>query len=1064
MKCPVCKKEVETDVIKCPHCNARIGIHCKHCNTINFVQNKKCKNCGEDLLKFCPICKAANFPDAVKCRKCGEILDKNVKINDLIPEQNASENINSKTETVTVNNNEVASKNVSNISQSELSPENNAPDTKDNSENIKQNTSNNFVQNPNINGIKFENTSQNQVPELEPLTVAGVSQNEAKILLKQAIYDDKKHIISLIGNKGFGKSTIIRSLVNDLNDPSIMCLVVECTQLSQLTAGGFLQSLFLNIFNLPSMCINSVQFQKSAYAFIKKNFSSLTDFEIYELINFLYPANEGNYEEVHENKIKTFNILNKVLNTIIGDSKCIFVIDNFQYTDGFSYEFMLKYLRNDSVYNNVKLVLTYDEYNPVKGKFYLPEHQDEDYTSDIVLAPLEYREMIAYIKQKKSAVKDFPPVTKPEVHQIFELSKGNPAFVEQTFALKIDCRMSNQPYEISANFEGIIGQRLALLSYLNTNIYNFVLTSAIMGNKINIALIKEILEIPDDEIQGIIKYLVEHDYIIPFSSIYYEFKCPYLWETIMSNVRLKESFMVINEKILNFLKEYTLNTVSILAIIAQNLKQPILALEIWTKIVRYCAYIGDINLYVVAQKQCLALINELDDKETLKIRYNISERLGKILTDIKPADAMEYLPDAINNAKLKDDTPKEIELLGYMKFCCNKVGNYSGEIECTDAVLEKVKDLSPLNIALLKCTKLNALLNIGNCGEIINIIDNEILPVFDEFFNNKPNNYDPILPFVFETWVKTYLILAKTLILQGNNRSFNVLNKLFEIIKNHKVEDELFICKCKLALALANTVKGDYKTSDKILEETIQTYHSNIMDNEAIIQWNFIDLTNRFLTKHYEGMPENLFQIVTFANNNGDNFTKNILKVYLGKIFKDNNLEEKAMDIFNEQIVYFAKEKMAFGALLTWYMITDATHSTEGVKEAIEIANKALEVAESPNIQNFYCQIMLRMTLAKCFMTISDFDSARINLNTSLEFAQKYDLQDLLSRIYYQYGNYYRELGSDDSPQQKQYINGARKMYGDSAQLAKLVGNGHLYSLTQTALDNLDEFIRSNKL
>lgn len=38
-----------------------------------------------------------------------------------------------------------------------------------------------------------------------------------------------------------------------------------------------------------------------------------------------------------------------------------------------------------------------------------------------------------------------------------------------------------------------------------------------------------------------------------------------------------------------------------------------------------------------------------------------------------------------------------------------------------------------LEIALVKCTKLNALLYIGNCGQIINMVDNEIMPVFDSY-------------------------------------------------------------------------------------------------------------------------------------------------------------------------------------------------------------------------------------------------------------------------------------------------------------------------------------------
>ena len=168
---------------------------------------------------------------------------------------------------------------------------------------------------------------------------------------------------------------------------------------------------------------------------------------------------------------------------------------------------------------------------------------------------------------------------------------------------------------------------------------------------------------------------------------------------------------------------------------------------------------------------------------------------------------------------------------------------------------------------------------------------------------------------MYEVWLKTYLVLANALVLQGNDRAFEILTILFDIIDRNNIQDELFICKCKLTLAFANTIKGDIKSSEQMLEEVLKSYRENVMDNETILRWNFINIINNFIRKRYDGMQEDLFQIVTFANNNGDNFTKNTLKTLLGKIFKDNNNTKQALEIYNDQIAYFSKEKMALGAL-----------------------------------------------------------------------------------------------------------------------------------------------------
>jgi hypothetical protein len=239
---------------------------------------------------------------------------------------------------------------------------------------------------------------------------------------------------------------------------------------------------------------------------------------------------------------------------------------------------------------------------------------------------------------------------------------------------------------------------------------------------------------------------------------------------------------------------------------------------------------------------------------------------------------MEYLPDAISNAQAIGDSPREIELLGYLASCCRRTGNYFGEVECADSVLKKIKPENTVDTTLVKVTKLSSLLNIGNCGQVINAIDTEIMPVLDQYFSKKRNAKDPKLPFMYETWLKTYLILANALVMQGNDRSFEILSILFDIIERNKIQDELFICKCKLTLAFANTMKGNFKASEQMLEEVLKSYQEkNIMDNETVIRWNFINIINNFFRKKYVNIQEDLFQIVTFANNNGDNFTKNIL-------------------------------------------------------------------------------------------------------------------------------------------------------------------------------------------
>ena len=244
----------------------------------------------------------------------------------------------------------------------------------------------------------------------------------------------------------------------------------------------------------------------------------------------------------------------------------------------------------------------------------------------------------------------------------------------------------------------------------------------------------------------------------------------------------------------------------------------------------------------------------------------------------------------------------------------------------------------------------------------------------------------------------------------------------------------------------------------------LKLYRENVMDNLTILRWNFINIINNFFKKNYNRIQEDLFQIVTFANNNGDNFTKNILKTLLGKVFRDNGNSKQAMDIYNDQIAYFAKEKMAMGALLTWFLISDATLDIEGPQNAMEIAEQALAVAQNPKIDNYFFTILLKIVIAKCCITTSDFETAKINIESAIMIAKKYNMKDILSRLYLLYGKYFQEVGLVKSKNQLIYLQTADKLYAESRVLIEETQNKYVYKDLKKAQNVLRSFCQLNSI
>ena len=887
------------------------------------------------------------------------------------------------------------------------------------------------------------------------------TREEAFTILSDGILDKDKKIFSITGDKGIGKSTLLFKLIEKFEKNNLQWCIGKCTPLTQLTPGGVIQDMLLNLFNLPTFCINNEEMQNDAVKFFSNEFKFLNSNEISLFINFLYNFQDGDYEDIIINKRKTYSILMQIFDAFVQTGRFVFVIDNFDFIDGFSVEFLNHFMQKDENWKNLKFIALYNEHRPISGFFGFDNRDIKSYV-DINLAPLDKKELVKCVKSTGDAG---TYVTKREVEVILEKSGGNPAFVEQAVNYSFDCQISDKAFILPNSFSELIKARLAVLNKNNNSAYRVLCGASILGDRINLALLKEIFGYNSQEFNDIMSYLAKSGFIRPYSDTSYEFNNLLLWETVLKSITLDISFEDLNVKIGKVISVFTLNTNATMAMIAHNLKENRMAFDIWTKITRLASFVGDINLYVIAQKQCLALLNEFNENETLNIRYNISERLGKLLTEYDPEEALEFLPDAISNAKAMNNDVKEIELLGYLALCCKKTGNYFGDVECVDNVLKKMKPEQKVETAILKTTKISSLIDIGNCGEVISLIDSDIMPVITSFLAKPKMNKSIPVGFMYDTWLRVQLELAMALALQGNDRCFEVLTVLFEIIEKHKINDPLLMCKAKLVLAYANTMKGDFNTSNEILEGINGSYRADVMDSEIISRWNLCVIVNKFMQKQYDGVREQLFESVTFANNTGDSFTKNILKVLLGKMFKDEQQARKAIDIYNQQITYFANEKMALGALLSWYLIAEATIVTENPRSALDIANQALEIAQNPQINNTFFIVLLKIVIAKAYIAISDFESAKISLESAIILAKKYSMNDLLSKLYLLYGKYYQDIGSVQAQNQLELLKGASKMYDKALELVTTkTRNTYIKELIEKQKSFLTKYCEENGL
>ena len=1018
MKCPKCKAEIQKGQIRCSNCNFKVGSVCKKCGTYNFINKKFCEKCGNELLKVCPNCKSVNVPTAKNCRKCGFEFWESKSPEKSVKEPKEHVIINTKPPIEEVKHEEPVAEPIQEEPQEEPQEEEN---------------------------ISLEYNAK------------FYSQQKAKNALVLAIKDPTKKIISINGKSGIGKNLVLRFAMSELKQEKFVWLFGKCTYVSQTSPFGLMQDILLTFFNINNFCANTLYLRKNSVKFFQQDFPTLSNDEVFDLLNILYPENADYYENILTNKEKTYGIITKVFETICEKMPIIVAIDNLECIDSMSYEFLIRLLGNEFIMKNCKFIVTYPEIRPVMGYLNIKGMPDEAY-SDISIGSLKDEHIEALVNQNTD-IKVDDDIKK----EIVKISGGIPAIAEQALVMLSDAKRLQKETDIPETLDGIMKKRLAFLNQENTLLCKLLLVYSLLGCKFYPSMAVGMDGLSEESIKNGTDRLVQLKYIVPISSLVYEFKSSDVWKLTLENARNDVSAKSTMEKLYSNLKNYQLSSVSLLAVLAQNLGLKDDAVKYWNVCIKTAAYIGDVNLYVAAQKQVMKLIEDETSENADKVRKNICTRIGKILEKNAPEEALEYLTKAVKISQEQNNIYETLELFGYITSCAKKTGNYYGIIECVDEAVKLIPPEMTLEIAMIKTRKLEALERLGNFGLLINIVDNDIVPHLEKALTQQKSVKNLPLAEVFETWIKTQLIVAKALAVQGNNSTFEVLQGIFDLIEKNGIEDELLQCKLHLVLAFANTMRGNVNKSDKILEDILKQYRIRVMDDFCISEWNLINIVNKFILNKIDGIENELFQLTTFANNIGDEYSKNILKLFLGKVFKEKNSAKKALEIYVEQISYFAKQQIATGVLLGWYFASEAKLIEESADSALDIAMKALDIAQSPIVSNHFFTCVLNKLIGEIYLVKQDFDSAKVYIEKAILFAKKFDLHDQLVKLYVLYGKYYQEssLTSEDK------INSlmtARSLYEKTEELAKQLQNEELDMMVEKAKFNLESFCRVNKI
>jgi len=1005
MICPKCKGKNSTEEVVCPSCGFKLKTICPRCKEPNKLGQPQCVKCNLILIRFCPDCKTPNFPHIKNCRKCGFELIK-----------------------------------VKQEKEPEIKPE------------------------PQIQSEPEPEKQESPVIELKK----EVTRNGAiKFLTDVLAKSDKGYLISLCAPEGLGKSTVVSSASQLLKNQKITWINGMCEPYKQHIPYAFFQDLISALFGIPVFSLNNDDIKKSLKKIFETSLEVTDEAVLKAMYKIVLNEHEENDNSIEKNRNEIYKAFHEIITAFNKKTRVVLIVDDFEYIDKASFDCLKYLLKKDFLANKNFMIINHSPVTNIAKLF--PAEISSQKMAMLLIKPLTSPELDAVMLTMLNNQNILPESLK---NRIFSNSKGMPIYVEQAlwylFQLgaiypdqqELKFKSEYKDVAINPELHGLFMQRLSIIEKLSPQALNVIFIAALLGMKFIPKLIEMATGIKEKEMQQIMQLLVNSGIIVVYDQYNFGFKHISLWKIIYERTFNDEQIKQSSLHVLSVLKGNPSIKNSFLTKLAELAENNENLLHYYNNAVEESYYLGDTLSYTNNQVKLLELLpnSGLIEKEKESAKILIKEQIGKVNFESNPTLAMDYLKESIKTQEEQNNQVKVIELTGYLSRSCELAGNYQGVLDCAEKAINITanEDNNSNETILLNFTKLDALFNLGRLEETIMTARNEILP-----FLNKALLKNEAFPGLNTADIKdieyqTEFTLAKALTYQGNVEAEELLKKIAaKAEKENNIEYEI---KALLGQALLLTIQGDLRGSDEILEKLSRKEFTSENSDPWQLEWLTITTLSHLLNGNFEKARSICYTALPLAKECRDYNLFSLLKVLNGMFYQHFQYHNNAVAIYDEVAQYCSENKMATGALFAWYFAAKAELETGNPNRAEEIAEKAMDVAQKPNINNLITAILLARLLSEIKTAKGDFEGAQIYIENGITLAEKNKLNHILAELYLTFGKIYHENAAVKGINKEQTSNYAQRLYLKALRTAEKLDNNFLIGKIEKEISNLQAF------
>ncbi len=722
--------------------------------------------------------------------------------------------------------------------------------------------------------------------------------------------------------------------------------------------------------------------------------------------------------ESRENVGRLTRFLLEMFRALAAQRPLVLVMEDLMYADSASLDLLAHLLDQGLLELPVYLILTQSRDFYPAGV--LAEAMQKGPVKELVIAEMTAVEARCFLDDGPlgGRLNQFPATL---IDAVLRHANGLPLYLEEALRLLhlqevlivdletgkfvMNLESEGMPAPLPDSIKTLVRHRL---EYLDEDSQYVLSLAAVLGEKFAVNMLMALTQMEEAPFNEALTTLFNHGYIMPDAVNTGRFRHGLIWESVyeLMDVELQvEMHQLVSETLENDFNQGLSVTPLLIAYHSENGELPNRAMNYWNLTGIWAGQIGSLLGMNVAMFRALEVLEmAVPDQplQTQELALRIGESLGIFNLEEQPQLSASLLEWVYYYRKAQGDAAKLIEPLGFLASAYENQGDYPRSL----ATLEKSMALIdprayPLEVASMRINKMDLLVMLGRFQQARELLQRDIDPVAQGPVAQGNADF-------MEAYLQAQLLKTQILLVQCDPAVGRVLEESMQISRERGLDGMTIALQLIRGQLLLR--RGQYESCDQEADTLLRAIEALPESDWFLAQWGLLAMMYHCEMEDWASASQLVLTVISKAERVRDYHTWVVAQAYAGYIAGKSGKSKEARQLLEQAISLSSSHRFAAAALLAWRFLAEFELESGNASVAAELAGRALEIANKPEIQHTYESIQLSLLISRALLAQGQFKEAGKVLEPVWPRVTQVQWQPLIAACAFEVGQLYKHL------------------------------------------------------